>query len=319
MESNKKKIIVIGSVGYEQKILLDILLEEIPEIGGTKIANIEISLGGKGNIEAVACVRTDGETTFLGAVGEKDYDNIYKHFEDNDVTPILKKVNKIPSLTGIILIDKEKKQKIIGDPRATLHVNKNLINQYKETINNSSFILLQLGINFETVEHIITEYKCKKIIILRPSPLSVNKIEKIRKLIYNLNYLILYEGELSSISGEETKTQEQIEAACEKVIKSYKPINVIVPLFDKGWLLWNKEKGKKTFHAYDTGKVIHKVGFIDCFIGVFASFLSNDYDIDEAIKYANLASNIYSTKEGTINPLPNYHDLMISRDQISNW
>ena len=317
MEYNKKKIIVIGSVGYEQKILLDILLEEIPEIGGTKIANIEISLGGKGNIEAVACARTDGETTFLGAVGEKDYDNIYNHFVDNGVTPILKKVNKIPSLTGIILIDKEKKRKIIGDPRATLHVNKNLINQYKETINNSSFILLQLGINFEAVEHIITEYKGKKIIILSPSP--CNKIEKIRKLIHDLNYLILYEEELSLISGEETKTQEQIEAACEKVIKSYKPINVIVPLFDKGWLLWNKEKGKKTFHAYDTGKVIQKVSFIDCFIGVFASFLSNDYDIDEAIKYANLASNISSTKEGTINSLPNYHDLMISRDQISNW
>ena len=87
--------------------------------------------------------------------------------------------------------------------------------------------MLQLGINFEAVEHIITEYKGKKIIILSPSP--CNKIEKIRKLIHDLNYLILYEEELSLISGEETKTQEQIEAACEKVIKSYKPINVIEP------------------------------------------------------------------------------------------
>ena len=131
--------------------------------------------------------------------------------------------------------------------------------------------------------------------------------------------MILNEGELSLISGEETKTQEQIEAACEKVIKSYKPINVIVPLFDKGWLLWNKEKGKKTFHAYDIGKVVDKVGFMDCFIGVFASFLSNDEYVDEAIKYANLASNISSTREGTINSLPNYHDLIVSKDQIPNW
>ena len=314
MES-KKKVIVIGSVGYDEKILLD----EIPDIGRTKLANIEIGLGGKGNIEAVACARTDGETIFLGAVGEKDYDNLYKHFVDNSITPILKKVNKIPSHTACILIDKEKKHRIIADPRASLHVNKNLINQYKEIINSASFILLQLEIDFQTVEHIITEYKGKKIIILRPSPLSDNKIERVRKLINNLNYLILNEGELSLISGEETKTQEQIEAACEKIIKSYKPINVIVPLLDKGWLLWNKEKGKKTFHAYDIGKVVDKVGFMDCFIGVFASFLSNDEYVDEAIKYANLASNISSTREGTIPSLPNYHDLIVSKDQIPNW
>ena len=316
MES-KKKIIVIGSVGFDEKILLD----EIPEIGRTKLANIEIDLGGKGNIEAVACARADGDgdTVFLGAVGEKDYDHLYKHFEENGITPILKKIKNIPSHTACILIDKEKKHRIIADPRASLHVNKNLINQYKETINNASFILLQLEIDFDTVEHTITEYKGKKIIILRPSPLPVNKIERVRKLINNLNYLILNEGELSLISGEETKTQEQIEAACEKVIKSYKPINVIVPLFDKGWLLWNKEKGKKTFHAYDIGKVVDKVGFMDCFIGVFASFLSKDNDIDEAIKYANLASNISSTREGTIKSLPNYHDLIVSKNQIQNW
>ena len=131
--------------------------------------------------------------------------------------------------------------------------------------------------------------------------------------------MILNEGELGKISGEETKTKEQIEAACEKIIKSYKPINVIVPLFDKGWLLWNQEKGKKIFGPYFVGNIIDKVGSMDCFIGVFASFLSKDNDIDEAIKYANLASNISSTREGTIKSLPNYHDLIVSKNQIQNW
>ena len=320
MESNKKKIIVIGSVGYDQKILLDILLEEIPEIGGTKIANIEISLGGKGNIEAVACARTDGETTFLGAVGEKDYDNLFKHFYDNNVTPILKKAKNVPSHTACILIDKEKKHRIVVDPRAGNSLDKKFINSNIDIINKSSFILLQLEIDFLTVNYIITNYKGKKTIILRPSPLQENQLERVRKLIKDLNYLILNEGELGLISGEETKTQEQIEAACDKIIKCYKPINVIVPILDKGWLLWNREKGKKIFQAYDVGNVIDKVGFIDCFIGVFASFLSREYDIDEAIRYANLASSISSTREGTITSLPNYNELRrYINIKLPNW
>ena len=310
---NNNKILVIGSVGYDEKIQLD----EMPEIGRTKLGKIEISLGGKGNIEAVACAKTEGETIFLGAVGDRDYENLRRHFEGYNVTAILKKVKNIPSHTACILIDKEGKHRIIADPRASFYVNKKLILDNINLINNSSFILLQLEINFETIEYVITEYKDKKPIILRPSPLS--ELDRVRKLIKDLSYLILNEGELGLLSGEETKTQEQIEAACEKIIKSYKPKNVIVPLLDKGWLLWNREKGKKTFHAYDVGKVIDKVGFMDCFIGVFASFLTNEYEVDEAIKYANLASAISSTKEGTLSSLPDYNSLMILKTKVQNW
>ena len=205
---------VIGSIGYDQKIFLD----EMPEIGSTKIGNIEISLGGKGNIEAVACARAGEETIFLGAVGNNDYGNLLKHFEDNNVTALLKKVKNIPSHTACILIDKDRNHRIISDPRASYFVDQNLIQLNKETIDRSSYILLQLEISFETVEYIIEQYKnSKKTIILRPSP--PNEIERLKKLIKNVNYLILNESELGLISGDETKTPEQIEIACEKIMK----------------------------------------------------------------------------------------------------
>jgi sugar/nucleoside kinase (ribokinase family) len=83
-----KKIIVIGSIGYDEKIIID----HLPEIGKTEIGNYEMVFGGKGNIQAVACARTDGETIFLGAVGDKDYETFKKHFEENYITSILRKV-----------------------------------------------------------------------------------------------------------------------------------------------------------------------------------------------------------------------------------
>ena len=183
---NNNKILVIGSVGYDEKIQLD----EMPEIGRTKLGKIEISLGGKGNIEAVACAKTEGETIFLGAVGDRDYENLRRHFEGYNVTAILKKVKNIPSHTACILIDKEGKHRIIADPRASFYVNKKLILDNINLINNSSFILLQLEINFETIEYVITEYKDKKPIILRPSPLS--ELDRVRKLIKDLRLPIIF-------------------------------------------------------------------------------------------------------------------------------
>lgn len=58
--------------------------------------------------------------------------------------------------------------------------------------------------------------------------------------------MILNEAELGAISGDEIKTNEQIEAACDKINKTLKlePKNIIVPLLDKGWLLWNKKEKK---------------------------------------------------------------------------
>ena len=310
--NNSKAIVVIGSIGYDQKIYLD----EMPEIGSTKIGNIEIGLGGKGNIEAVACARTGEETIFLGAVGDNDYANLLKHFENNNVTAILKKVKNIPSHTALILIENDGNHRIISDPRASFLVDQNLIKVNKESIDKASYILLQLEISFETVEYVIEQYKnSKKTIILRPSP--PNEIEKLRKLIKNVNYLILNETELGAISGDETKTPEQIEAACDKIMK-HKPKNVIVPLLDKGWLLCN-EKGKKKFAAYSVGEAIDKVGSMDCFVGVFASFLCKNYEVDEAIKYAILASSISSTREGTIPSLPFLDEIMRKKKKIKNW
>ena len=128
--NNSKTIIVIGSVGFDYNILID----EIPGIGETKLVDIEIGLGGKGNNQAVACARAGEETIFLGAVGVKDYDNLLKHFKENNITAILKSDKLILSHTACILIDKDKNHRILADPRVSFTVSKNLIIKNREYI-----------------------------------------------------------------------------------------------------------------------------------------------------------------------------------------
>ena len=63
-------------------------------------------------------------------------------------------------------------------------------------------------------------------------------------------------------------------------------------MLDKGWLLYDENGKKSKFSNYSVGPVKEYVGVMDCFIGVFASFLCKNYKPNEAIKYAILASNI---------------------------
>jgi len=106
-----------------------------------------------------------------------------------------------------------------------------------------------------------------------------------------------------------TKDERQIDEACKNIMDRGAK-NLIVPLGSKGCILWNKD-GKKEYSSYITDNAIDYTGYVDCFIGVFAAFLSKNYELDEAIKYANLAASISVTIVGTISSYPKLEDINI--------
>ena len=58
---------------------------------------------------------------------------------------------------------------------------------------------------------------------------------------------------------------------------------------------------------------------MDCFIGVFAAYLSKNSGLDDAIKYANLASDISTKSLGTINSFPKLEEINREKEKITNW
>lgn len=72
------------------------------------------------------------------------------------------------------------------------------------------------------------------------------------------------------------------------------------------------------FPAFPT-VAVDTAGAGDCFAGVFVTYLSKGYSIDEAIKYANLASSISVTKIGTIPSLPTQKEIEEKRKEIKDW
>ena len=306
-----KKILVIGSIGYD----LTTYYEKMPVLGETIVGKkFAQNPGGKGDNQAVAAARAGGDVTFLGAVGDDNYENILKkNLEDNNVKHNLKVVPNMSCQIATILVDQNGQNSIIIVPGANNYVDKKQIDDNEKLIDENDIILMQLEIPIETVEYAIDKaYEKKKIIILNPAPgqpLSDNILKKV-------DYLTPNESELSLITGMPTNTIEQIELASKKIIE-LGARNLIVTLGEKGCLLCNKE-GTKIFPAFPT-KAIDTTGAGDCFAGAFVTYLSKGYPIEESIKYANLASSISVTKIGTIPSLPTQKEIEEARKKIENW
>jgi sugar/nucleoside kinase (ribokinase family) len=78
--------------------------------------------------------------------------------------------------------------------------------------------------------------------------------------------------------------------------------------------------GKKKYDSYyNESEIVDFTGAVDCFIGVFAAYLSKTYNLDEAIKYANLAVSYCVKRVGTIISFPKLKDINDEKAKVKNW
>ena len=307
-EEKNKKILVIGSIGYDLTTYYDRMPVPGETIVGVRFAQ---NPGGKGDNQAVSASRAGGDVTFVGAIGNDAYrDILIKNLDDNNVKHKLKILPNMNCQIATILVDKNGQNSIIIVPGANKYVDQKQVDDNEKLIEENDIILLQLEIPIKTVEYIIDiAYEKNKLIILNPAPgqpLPENILKKV-------DYLIPNESELSLITGMPTDSTERIISAAKKLI-DLGVKNLIVTLGDKGSLLCNKEN-IKFFDSYPA-KAVDTAGAGDCFAGVLSAYLSKSYPIEKAIKYANLASSISVTTIGTIPSFPTKKQIERERKKI---
>jgi|SRR5690554_1088111 len=295
-------VLVIGSANMD----LVLSVKKFPQPGETIFGErFEMFPGGKGANQAVCSSKLGARTIFIGKIGNDEFGkNLSENFKREGVNINHILIDEASNTgTALITVDEEGENQIIVISGSNMKITPYDIKKEKEIFKEVKVVIVQLEIPVETVleaARLAKENDC--IFILNPAPAK----ELPEELISLTDYLTPNETELELLSGVDVDDDKSIEAAA-KVLLNKGVKNIIVTLGSKGACLINKEK-KELFPAIKV-KVVDSTGAGDAFNGALAYALSNNEEIENAVKLAVSVASFSVTKMGAQSSLPALNDI----------
>lgn len=297
-----RKILVIGSLNTDFSINVD----KIPVPSETVNANsLLISNGGKGANQAYTIGKLGGNVSMLGMVGDDTYgQNLIDSLKMVNVnTEYIVKNNESETGKAFIYVDQNGENSISIIHGTNYLINKDFILKNKNLINEADIILIQLEIPMEAIETIL-ELSKDKLVLLDPAPASK---ELMNLDLRNIFLIKPNETELQTLTDMPVATSEEIVLAAQTLLdKGIK--NIIVSLGNKGSMLVNNT-GALLFGSIPT-KVVDTTAAGDSFIASIALMLSQNYSLEDAIKFATKVASIVVSRKGAQNSIPEIKDVI---------
>jgi len=287
------KISVVGSINMDLVVFSDIM----PQKGETVIGrDFQVIPGGKGANQAVAIARVGGDVQMFGCVGQDSFGEMAQsNLAKNGVfSASVKPVTDAP--TGVALINvSENDNRIVIVLGANGRVDTAYIDSVKKEILESSLVLLQHEIPFETVDYTIRLCAEKGVpVILNPAPaLPVSD-----ELIKMVRYLTPNEHEVNTVldSNDDMDT----------LLARY-PNKLIVTLGKNG-AAYHDGKRKVVVPAIEANAV-DTTGAGDTFCGAFAKAVSDGMPLMDAVVFGQYASGLSIEKAGAQAGMPTLKDI----------
>lgn len=280
---------VVGSINMDMMISS----ERIPKKGETvKGESIKYLDGGKGANQAVAIARLKADVAMFGKVGSDDHGkNLIANLKNNKVNvDNIAIENNINSGLAIITIG-ENDNTIVVVPGANNKVDKNYIDNIKSELIKCELVVLQHEIPQETNEYVIKICKENNIkVVLNPAPASAVS----KEIVENVDYITPNEHEMKLIFGDRS---------VEEVVNEYKG-KVLVTLGSRGVAAYVEGKGAVIVPCRSGCKTVDTTGAGDTFNGAFCVALTKGYDMEKALKFANIAAGMSTEKVGAQSGMP---------------
>ncbi|PWW29584.1 ribokinase [Cytobacillus oceanisediminis] len=289
-------ITVLGSINMD----LVTVTSKDPSLGETVLGKQFSTIpGGKGANQAVAAAKLGADVQMIGRVGDDLFGKEYLiHLRNlgistENVKPVTHQKTGIASITVY-----EGDNKIIVVPGANLQVTPDVVEEYKDEILKSDWLLLQFEIPLESVEKALEiAHKGGVQVILNPAP-----FEHIPKHWFEMiTYL----------------TPNQYEA--EQLFTLYKDdSDLLISLKEKlvitkgaqGVLLYDRER-EVSIPALKV-EAVDTTGAGDTFNGALAVALSEGNDLKSACEFAVKSSALSVTKLGAQSGMP-------SREEVNRF
>ncbi|MBF6626359.1 ribokinase [Aerococcaceae bacterium zg-BR9] len=296
------KITVIGSIST------DIIVEAsvAPMVGETVRGDkLSFSYGGKGANQAIAVSRLGVETEMIGSVGQDDFGSrLVRNLDENSINTKCIKIVERHSGTAIIQLIKGDNS-IIYIPGANEELTIDDIENVRDDLESSSFVIIQNEVNEGVVKRTIDI--CDELnvpTLYNPAP--ARQISE--KYIDKVSYLTPNETEFKVLFPNQS---------VEAVLYRY-PLKLIVTLGEKGALFYDGAE-IKLIAAYKVENVVDTTGAGDCFNGAFAVARMKGLEVEQAIKFANLAASISIQKLGAQAGSPTLNEIKEHIQYEKEW
>jgi ribokinase len=298
------KILVLGNSNVD-------LVFKIPRFhhpGETILAaSLATFFGGKGANQAITAKRLGGDVRFITKVGNDHYGKSYrKHLIKHGLDQkLIIEDNKLPTGTAVIELTPKGENRIISFLGANGSLSINDLKRVERDWRGIDVFVTQLETPLPTVERGLRMAKEEgALTLLNPSP-PVHLPSSILSLV---DFIVPNELEAQFLTGINWKGKQEIRKTADRLLKRGIR-NVVITLGPKG--LFFKNRSEEIWMEAFRVNVIDTTAAGDAFLGALATSLSENKPIQEALKFANAAGALATTRLGAQPSLPTRKELDI--------
>lgn len=284
-------VLVLGSIN------LDLLarVDKIPAAGETRIAHsLLTSPGGKGANQALAARRMGAQTSLIGMVGDDAFAVQALRILRQDGVDLSNIGVSHTSSTGLALITVEPggQNAITVVPGANYEVGKEALAALERILTARDILVMQAEIPVEVLERAaIVAKRAGAQVLWDPAPAS----DHFPASLFHVDVMAPNQSEAAILTGMEVEDVRSAKAASRKLRELGAQV-AIVKLGEQG-LVWATSRGV----FYEAGipvQAIDAVGAGDVFLGALAARLDAHEVLPDAVRYANAAAALSTTKDG---------------------
>jgi ribokinase len=298
----RKKILVLGNSNVD----FVLTIPRFHQSGETILAeSLGIFFGGKGANQAVAAKRLGGEVALITKVGNDHYGKSYRrHLIRNGLDrKLILEDEKLPTGTAVIELTPRGENRIISFLGANGSLSVHDLKRLERYWKGVNVFVTQLETPLPSVERGLRMAKEQgAVTLLNPSP----PIRLPQRILSLVDFIVPNEWEVQSLTGIRWKSDRDLQTMAERLLdRGVK--NVVVTLGPKGSFFKNKTQAfwMKAFKV----KAVDTTAAGDAFLGALACGLSQDKPIQEALRLANGAGALATTRLGAQPSLPSRREL----------
>jgi ribokinase len=296
-------IVVVGSINMD----LAVRCPRVPAPGETILGSeLRESPGGKGANQAAAAGRLGSSTAMVGCVGADSYAGTLRASLQQSGVDI-SCVTERGSRSGVAVIEVAEtgENSIVVVPGANELVTPEDVEAALARLPSARIMLLQLELPMATVQAAAAMAKSRQMrVILDPAPVQMLP----DALLRNVDILTPNEGEAASLASHAGRIDIRSAPRIAARLRERGPAAVLVKLGANGVVVGEQST---TYHVPGIAvATVDTTAAGDCLAGALASALADGSTLVDAVRFANAAAALSTTRMGAQTSMPNRQDVL---------